>query len=310
MTMGRTWITPAMCAILATAAVLTPGSLAAQQNRRARDAGSRIDTTLALAADGTVDLNLISGRITVTSWNQNQVKIRATSDRGILQLDATPSRVGLSVRSNQGNVGDTRYDVTIPAGARLITRSISGDIDTRGGGDVEAHSVSGDIIMNEVAGRATIEAVSGDVRATRVGRGLRATSVSGGLHLADIAGDVDARTVSGDVALDGVRSSFVRASSTSGDIRFSGALDAQGRYEFNSHSGDITLSIPQTGATFSVQTFSGEVRSDYQMTIGPGSQGRGQRMQFTINGGGARVSAETFSGDITIQRASGAKREN
>jgi DUF4097 and DUF4098 domain-containing protein YvlB len=309
MTMGRTWITPAMCATLA-AAALMPGSLAAQQNARVRDAGSRIDTTLALAADGTVDLNLVSGRITVTSWNQNQVKIRAVSDRGILQLDATPSRVGLSVRSSRGDMGDTRYDVTIPAGARVITRSISGDIETRGGGDVEAHSVSGEITMSEVAGRATIEAVSGDVRVSRVGRGVRATGVSGDLRLADITGDVDVRTVSGDVELDGVRSSFVRAGSTSGDIRFSGALDAQGRYELNSHSGDITLRIPQTGATFTVQTFSGEVQSDYQMTIAPGSQGRRQRMQFTINGGGARVSAETFSGDIIIQRASGAKREN
>jgi hypothetical protein len=309
MIMGRTWITPAMCALLTTAA-LTPDSLAAQQNRRGRDAGSRIDTTLALAADGTVDLNLVSGRITVTSWSQNQVKINATSDRGILQLDATPSRVGLSVRSNQGDMGDTRYEVTIPAGARLITRSISGDIDTRGGGDVEAHAVNGDVTVSQVAGRATVDAVSGDVRVSRVGRGVRATAVNGDLHLSDITGDVDVRTVSGDVVLDGVRSSFVRASSTSGDIRFAGSLEAQGRYEFKSHSGDVALSIPSTGANFSVQTFSGEVRSDYPMTLGSGVQGRRQRMQFTINGGGAQVSAETFSGDIIIQRASGAKRED
>ena len=32
-------------------------------------------------------------------------------------------------------------------------------------------------------------------------------------------------------------------------------------------------------------------------------------MKFTIGGGGARISAQTFSGDITIERASGANRE-
>jgi hypothetical protein len=47
------------------------------------------------------------------------------------------------------------------------------------------------------------------------------------------------------------------------------------------------------------------------MTLQPGSRsgGRGKGMQFTIGGGGARISAQTFSGDITIQRASGASRE-
>jgi len=33
-------------------------------------------------------------------------------------------------------------------------------------------------------------------------------------------------------------------------------------------------------------------------------------MRFTINGGGAQVSVTTFSGDVTITRASGANREN
>jgi DUF4097 and DUF4098 domain-containing protein YvlB len=307
MTMARSWPIGALFALVATAA-LTPPALGAQQ--RGRDAGSSIDTTLALAADGTVDLSLVSGRITVASWNQSQVKVRATTDRGTLQLDATPSRMALSVRSNRGEVGDTRYEVTIPAGARLVARSVSGDIETRGGSDVEAHSVSGDLTARDVGGRAVLETVSGDVRATNVGRGLRASSVSGDLRLSDIIGDADARTVSGTVELSGMRSSFVRASSTSGDLRFSGPLDAKGRYEFNSHSGDVVLRIPPAGATFSVQTFSGEVQSDYQMTIAPGKQGRGQRRQFTINGGGAQVSAETFSGNITIQRASGATRED
>jgi DUF4097 and DUF4098 domain-containing protein YvlB len=183
-------------------------------------------------------------------------------------------------------------------------------VDTRGGSDVEARTVSGDLTVSNVTGRAVTETVSGDLRVTRVGRGLRATSVSGDLHLSDITGDVDTRTVSGEIELDSVRSSFARATSTSGDIRFSGSLDARGRYEFKSHSGDVTLRIPPVGATFSVQTFSGDVRSDYPMTLGSGVQGRRQRMQFTINGGGAQVSAETFSGDIAIQRASGAKRED
>jgi hypothetical protein len=60
-----------------------------------------------------------------------------------------------------------------------------------------------------------------------------------------------------------------------------------------------------------VQTFSGEVNSDFPMTLQPGSRSgnRGRGMQFTIGGGGARISAQTFSGDITIERSSGSNRE-
>ncbi len=87
--------------------------------------------------------------------------------------------------------------------------------------------------------------------------------------------------------------------------------DPKGRYEFNSHSGDIRIAVPGGGATLDVQTFSGDVDSDFPMTLQPGSRsgGRGKGMQFTIGGGGARITAQTFSGDITIQRASGASRE-
>ncbi|HEY9480033.1 MAG TPA: DUF4097 family beta strand repeat-containing protein, partial [Gemmatimonadaceae bacterium] len=160
-------------------------------------------------------------------------------------------------------------------------------------------------------GRVTVESVSGDASAQHVGAGARASTVSGELTLSDVTGDVDASTVSGDIILDGVKSNFVRTNSTSGDVHFSGTLDPKGRYEFNSHSGDIQIAVPGGGATLDVQTFSGDVDSDFPMTLLPGARSgeRGKGMRFTIGGGGARISAQTFSGDITIQRASGASRE-
>ena len=94
-------------------------------------------------------------------------------------------------------------------------------------------------------------------------------------------------------------------------MRFSGTLDSKGSYEFNSHSGDIRIAVPGGGATLDVRTFSGDVDSDFPMTLEPGARTgeRGKGMRFTIGGGGARISAQTFSGDITIERASGASRE-
>ena len=306
--MGRFW----MIATVAALALSVSPALAAQ--RESGDSGefrSRIDTTVALSGNGTVDLSLVSGEIVVTSWDRSDVRVHAASERGILRFDVSPSRVTLGVRSDRGELGDTRYEVTIPKSARVVAQGVSGDVSTRGGSDVEAHSVSGDVEVVDATGRVEIESVSGDASAQHVGAGVKASTVSGELTLSDITGDVDANTVSGDIMLDGVRSSFVRTNTTSGDVRFTGTLDPKGRYEFNSHSGDIGIAVPGGGATLDVHTFSGDVDSDFPMTLQPGSRsgGRGKGMQFTIGGGGARISAQTFSGDITIERASGASRE-
>ena len=305
--MGRFWIYAAVAAL----ALSAPPSLAAQRDSGDGDFRSRIDTTVALSRDGTVDLSLVSGEIVVTSWNRSEVRVHATSERGILRFDVSPSRVTLGVRSDRGRMGDTHFEVTIPASARLVAQGVSGDVSTRGGSDVEAHSVSGDVEVIDATGRVTVESVSGDASAQNVGAGVKASTVSGELNLSNVTGDVDANTVSGDITLDGVKSSFVRTNSTSGDVHFSGTLDPKGRYEFNSHSGDIEIAVPGGGATLDVHTFSGDVDSDFPMTLLPGTRSgeRGKGMQFTIGGGGARISAQTFSGDITIQRASGASRE-
>lgn len=306
--MGRSWIIATVAAL----ALSIPPGLAAQRGSGDRDDfRSRIDTTVALSGNGTVDLSLVSGEIIVTSWDRSEVRVHATSERGILRFDASPSRVTLGVRSDRGELGDTRYEVTIPKSARVAAQGVSGDVSTRGGSDVEAQSVSGDVEVVDATGRVEIQSVSGDASAQGVDAGVKASTVSGDLTLSDVTGDVDANSVSGDITLDGVRSSFVRTSTTSGEVHFSGTLDPKGRYEFNSHSGDIEIAVPGGGATLDVHTFSGEVDSDFPMTLQPGSRSgdRGKGMQFTIGGGGARISAQTFSGNITIERASGASRE-
>jgi len=93
-----------------------------------------------------------------------------------------------------------------------------------------------------------------------------------------------------------------------------GGIDPSGRYEFSAHSGDIRLGIPgNTSAQLSVSTWSGALDSpDFPITLRPGehSVGSGQAKRFTfdIGGGAARISAETFSGDITISSRGSSRR--
>jgi len=112
--------------------------------------------------------------------------------------------------------------------------------------------------------------------------------------------------VSGSIRLAGVQSKDVRTETVSGDVVYMGSIEPGGRYSFESHSGNVRLGIPRgAGAQFSVETFSGDISTDFAVTVPPTTgRGRDGRMDFTIGDGRARVTAQTFSGRIIINSGS------
>jgi DUF4097 and DUF4098 domain-containing protein YvlB len=296
-------------------ATLLPGTSGAQSNRdrdrdRERDgpqdAQTRIDTTFAFSRTGVVDLTQISGDVIVTAWERGEARIRAYAERGRIRSNLSSSRLTLEIESVRGRVGDSRFEVSVPVGVRVIARSTSGDVTVKGTkGAVDARSTSGDVTVSEATDRIVIESVSGDVHASQLTGEVRSESVSGNVEIRDATGDVRAETTSGDVSLLGVTSRVVFATTVSGEVEYDGTIDANGRYEFHSHSGDIRLEIPEAaGARFTVETFSGSLDSEFSLTLLPGqrSTGRPRRFEFTLGSGSARVTAESFSGDIVLAR--------
>jgi DUF4097 and DUF4098 domain-containing protein YvlB len=96
----------------------------------------------------------------------------------------------------------------------------------------------------------------------------------------------------------------------SGDVTYAGTVDPAGRYDFRSHSGTVRLVLPAgTNASLSVETFSGDIDSAFPLTLRPeaapaeGGRKRPRRMEFTIGSGGPRITAESFSGDLVIERS-------
>lgn len=270
---------------------------------------SQIDTTVRLDRQGTVDLSLISGRIRVTAWDRQDVKVSAVaSGTQRLRFDATSSRVTLGIEEDHGRGRHTtttnaRYEVSVPRDARLNLEVVSGDIACTGTeSEVEASSVSGDVEVIGGARAVSVESVSGSVRASQVNGNLRAESVSGSVRAENITGIVEASTVSGTIQLVGIQSRDVRTETVSGNIVYRGSIDAGGRYEFESHSGTLRLTIPRnTGARVSVETFSGDVDTDFPVVMPSSDRARRRgSFEFTIGDGRARISAATFSGHIII----------
>src|SRR3954471_2070615 len=308
------WLVAAMLG-----AVLVPMSARAQDDDQGPQIRglTKIDTTVRLDRGGAVDLSLISGRIRVIGWDRPDVKISASIESGFLRFDANSSRVTLSVedhddrgrRHNHNDSGDARYDVSVPRGVRLILEAVSGDITASGSqGEIEATSVSGDVDVSDGVRSVNAEAVSGSVSVARVNGGLRTETVSGDLRAQDVTGDLEASSVSGNIHLVRVQSRDVRTETVSGDIIYTGTIEPSGRYGYESHSGTIRLNIPkQSGAQFSIETFSGELSTDFPVTLPPTPRGRRSdtgHVEFTIGDGRARVTAQTFSGEIIINSGS------
>jgi len=305
---------------LVVAAVVTialPTAARAQDDPGVRIRGvTQIDTTVRLDRGGAVDLSLISGKIRVTGWDRAEVKISASIESGRLRFSSNSSRVSLSVDDSDdegrkgrrhNNVGDARYDVSVPRGSRLILEAVSGDITAKGSqGEIEASSVSGDVDVTDGVRAVSAEAVSGNVHAAQVNGSLRSETVSGDLRVENVTGDLEASSVSGNIRMVGIQSKDVRTETVSGDIIYNGTIEPSGRYGFESHSGTLRLNIPSgAGAQFSVETFSGELETDFPVTI-PGGRAlrREGRVEFTIGDGRAKITAQTFSGNIMINNGS------
>lgn len=283
------------------AALLLPAALQAQVERQ------RVDTAFAFDKGGLVSLSLVSGEIRVVTGTGNEIRILATIERGRLETMLSRSQVSIEARSVNGRMGLTRYELTVPVGTRVDANSVSGEITIRGTGtEVEAHTVSGAVTVENASGLIDVGTVSGRIDLRGIAGRSAVETVSGDVDVDDVAGELETESVSGSVAVRRGKLRTFRSETVSGSLRYEGSFDPAGDYRFNSHSGDVTIAIPANGgAALELETWSGDIQSDFPLTLQPGDNmnRRNRRMQFTVGQGGARISAETFSGDIIVRRA-------
>jgi DUF4097 and DUF4098 domain-containing protein YvlB len=305
---------------------------AREAERRRRDEARRgpeytdqISRRLRLGRNGTFDLQNVSGDVVVTGGGGNDVRIEAIKRvRHPNESEARALLQAIEVRIDErnGNVevrtdyprrnwsGGVDYTVTLPREANVVLRSVSGDIRVSNlNGELRAESVSGDVVAASVRRIRQAKTVSGDVEITDSdGEEVTGTTVSGSIMTRGVkARSVDLTSVSGDLRMTDVESDRTFVKSVSGDVEFSGQLARNGRYEFQSHSGDVRV-MPTGSQGFSIEasTFSGNLRSDYPLTLqgNPPNNFGPRRSNRLIRGsfgeGGAVIIVQSFSGDITI----------
>jgi DUF4097 and DUF4098 domain-containing protein YvlB len=276
-----------------------------ERRERDRESAGALDTTVTFDARGTVNVSCPGGDVVVTGTDRNQIVVKARTERGTIRFVSNGTTATLEPAANRG-CSDAHFEVSVPTGVRLVAATWSGSLTVRGvHGDVEAHAQSGDVDVSDAGDNLEVETLSGDITIEGVRGAANVHSLSGDVTLTRARGDVEVETVSGEIDLQDVVSKQVRAHSTSGDLEFAGTIVSAGRYEFNTHSGEIRLVLPaNVGAQLTLSTFSGEIDSAFPITLnaGPHSIGASQakKLNFSLGQGSARIIAETFSGDVTL----------
>jgi DUF4097 and DUF4098 domain-containing protein YvlB len=291
---------------------------------------SRETKTVKIGADGELSLSNISGDIVVTRTNGSEATIEIvkiararTADEarellGLVNVTVTERAGRAEVktvyppgdemrRNNRRNVNvSVNYTVAAPAGTRLTINSISGSIrvsDIKG--DVSVNSISGTVRVANGGRIAAAKSVSGDVEIidTQTDGAIEVQSVSGGVTLRKVsARRIDVGSVSGSVAVQDITCDRVEAHSVSGGVEFGGTLAKGGRYEFNSHSGDVRVVLSgATGFELEASSFSGNIHSDLPLKM-QGDVARRRSIQGVFGDGSAVLSVTTFSGSVVISR--------
>lgn len=272
-------------------------------------AQNTLDTTLAARSGTRLSVNNLTGEVTVRAWDRPQVRVVAEYDRGRVEVDESPGRI--SVRSSHRRSGsEVELTVTVPVGMPVEVSGMAADVTLDGVcGQVAVTVVSGDVSARCVTD-ATLQSVSGDVTVSDARAVLEASSTSGDVTVRGARGDVSTHSVSGDIELDDVSGTVVSAETVSGDVLYTGRILDGGRYQFESHSGDLIVRVAgNLNAAISVGTFNGDFETDFPIELAPGSK-LGREWEFRLGSGSARLRLRSFSGTIGLRRGpAGSPRE-
>lgn len=286
----------------------------------------KFQKTESLAPDGKVYLGNVSGNVRIIVWNNNEVKIDAVkiSKAGSFEKakeNAASVNIEIKRTDNQLDIQteypelqrkkstldvSVDYVLTVPARAGLTVNNVSGDIDAENaGGLIKLQAVSGNITVANCA-NGVLNAVSGNITLRGVAGDFKARTVSGSISIEKASGSLSAETVSGKVlAKDLSNAGSVDVNCASGNVFLEGGLNPKGRYSLETHSGDITVSVPESAAfDFTYWAFSGEYHSDFKIIMGSADKEKGSQREIRgqVNGGGADLTIKTFSGDINLKK--------
>ncbi len=235
--------------------------------------------TLPLSAKGQFSLKNVNGEVTITTWKEEKVEIKALKktnkaaenlQKVKIEVTSTTDSVSIETIYPKGkNTGvSVSYEVRVPEGIQLA----------------KVHTVNGGLNLTGPFGRASASAVNGGVHVENASGVLNLETTNGDVKAVNVRGDINAQTTNGSIQLDlKALEAEVKAQTTNGGIklRLSSLQEINATLDAKTVNGSISLDIPVT-----VQSLD---KSKHQL--------RGQLGQ-----GGPLISLRTVNGSVHLTR--------
>ena len=207
--------------------------------------------------------------------------------------------------ATKGEWGEPVYgelELSVPRGMALEMTGVSLEVSIEGpAGDVTVSTVEGNIILAGGSGNIALNAVDGDVTLSDASGKIAINAVDGDVSVSASSGAIAVTAVDGDVTLEGIDSDNVSVNSVDGDIGYDGTIKDGGRYVLSTHDGDLNVLIPDgANARISIDTFSGDLDTDFPVEF-EGDFGK-KRISFTVGTGKALVELSAFDGTISLKQ--------
>lgn len=281
----------------------------------------------ARSTSGEVTARDVRGPATLTSVSGGVSAVRiggvlvANSMSGEVSIEAAEASVNAQTASGGlrgvGLRGDAAFnsasgEIRIErAAGRASARSASGSVTViEAASTVYAESLASDVTIENARGRVTANTLNGGIIIRGAQDGVRATAVNGDIRISNVRGRIDAGTTSGDITLQQPESREIQAKTTSGSVSFQGRLQADGRYHFESFSGEIIVILPaESTFNLTARTYNGSINTEFPIQLAPGSSlGGGRNLRGTAGAGGAELITTGYSGSILLKKATAGNR--
>ena len=236
--------------------------------------------TLPLKAGERFSLDNVNGGVTVSTWKEDKVEIKAVKvarddekDLKDVEIRVEQSAGAVSVKAiwpkyrHHFNV-NVDFEIKVPEGVILD----------------EVETVNGGVEVTGRYGRAAVGTTNGSVSVEDASGELKAYTTNGGIKVNRFEGKLDAETTNGNIHLEG--------------LKFKDGVSAE------TTNGSITLGIdsPESlNADLLARTTNGHITVDFPVTLKNLTQSK-HRVEAKIGQGGPEISLETTNGSIKITK--------
>ena len=193
------------------------------------------------------------------------------------------------------------------------------------GGDSEINASGvARVSINTHGGAVTVEGVTGAVDVNTLGGEITVVNSQGAIKVHSVGGDIEVHdvrprapedvcevgNVGGDITLAQISHHQVKINTVGGDVNFNSALARGGRYNFQTISGDLSLTLPPDSSFRLSATLQGEVASDFPLKYSSSqveetdstSRHVPQRIEGTYGTGDALITLSSFNGSIQLRK--------